>query len=528
MFRKFKAVTAVIAILAMLSGCVSDKKTPQESTDPNGPITFDWYVNESWFNVKWGQDSTSKYITEKTGVSLNLITPAGNANEKLTTMIASRDFPDFISLGQWEESYIQLRDGGFALPLNKLADQYDTTFYDNTYKSTLDWYTHTDGNVYGYPNCNMPLEAKDEMEMDSLQTFLVRKDIYEALGEPNMRTPEGFLDALQRAKEMFPTENGQPLIPLMSYPFDNDGCDGFEGYLANFLAIPQEKDGVYLESLRLRDPEYIRWLKTLRKANEMGLISKDIFIDQTTQLNEKVAQGRYFAILITRNGLSVSLPSLYENSPEKTYIAVDGPANSQMDDPVLTPSGISGWHVSLITVKNKNPERAIKFMSYWLSEEGQKDFFMGDPAVTREVVDGVEKIKDDVYELRDTDETEFIKKYGCRDTIFMLLDNIKTAQWTRPLEEPFKQMRDWTLGKVVSKPEVDNVNPPADSPEGLALAKRGEKWGVLLPKLILAKSDEEFDTLITAFWAEEDELHKIYLPYVQARYAEGKRKLGFE
>ena len=45
-------------------------------------------------------------------------------------------------------------------------------------------------------------------------TFLVRKDMYEALGKPDMTTPEGFLGALRAAKAKFGTVNGQPLIPV--------------------------------------------------------------------------------------------------------------------------------------------------------------------------------------------------------------------------------------------------------------------------------------------------------------------------
>src|SRR4029453_15649066 len=62
------------------------------------PITFDWYINFSWFPNKWGVDSTSKYITEKTGVNVNFIVPAGNEAEKMNTMIASGSLPDFITL----------------------------------------------------------------------------------------------------------------------------------------------------------------------------------------------------------------------------------------------------------------------------------------------------------------------------------------------------------------------------------------------------------------------------------------------
>ncbi|HLU23665.1 MAG TPA: ABC transporter substrate-binding protein, partial [Bacillaceae bacterium] len=76
----------VVSIIgALLVACTSKKdsdsvinqKPQTELTEDEpgwkedtSPITFDWYINFSWFASKWGNDATSKYITEKTGVSL--------------------------------------------------------------------------------------------------------------------------------------------------------------------------------------------------------------------------------------------------------------------------------------------------------------------------------------------------------------------------------------------------------------------------------------------------------------------------
>ena len=48
----------------------------------------------------------------------------------------------------------------------------------------------------------------------SNQVYMVRKDMYEALGKPDMTTPEGFVNTLVAAKEKFPDVDGSPLIPL--------------------------------------------------------------------------------------------------------------------------------------------------------------------------------------------------------------------------------------------------------------------------------------------------------------------------
>ncbi|MFD2877347.1 hypothetical protein ACFTAO_17130 [Paenibacillus rhizoplanae] len=48
------------------------------------------------------------------------------------------------------------------------------------------------------------------------QTFLVRKDLYEEMGEPDLSTPEGFLGALQLLKDKYPEYKGQPISPFFS------------------------------------------------------------------------------------------------------------------------------------------------------------------------------------------------------------------------------------------------------------------------------------------------------------------------
>jgi putative aldouronate transport system substrate-binding protein len=90
------------------------------------PITFDWYLNFSWFPNKWGVDPTSQYITKKTGVNINFIVPAGNENEKLNTMIASGKLPDFITLGWYEDGVKKMIEGGMVLPLNWQTRHEDT------------------------------------------------------------------------------------------------------------------------------------------------------------------------------------------------------------------------------------------------------------------------------------------------------------------------------------------------------------------------------------------------------------------
>ncbi|XEC95402.1 extracellular solute-binding protein [Paenibacillus tarimensis] len=513
--------------------------TPAKADDERGwandtsPVTFDWYLNFAWFPNKWGVDPTSQYVTKKTGVNINFIVPAGNENEKLNAMIASNDLPDFITLGWWEDGVKTLVEGGLVLPLNELAEQYDPYFFKVADPAKLSWYTQDDGNVYGYPNASSSPKDFEKYGSNyaSNQTFVVRKDMYEAIGSPDMRTPEGFLNALKLAKEKFPEVNGQPLIPIGFHEFGPDGNYSFidalqdSSYLANFLAIQREKDGRLYD--RTTDPEFIRWLKVFRQANEAGLMSKDVFIDKRPQMEEKIAQGRYFAMLYQRTDFAAQQNVLYADDPNSVYIAVDGPSNEALDPPTLAGPGISGWTVTLISKNVKDKERAIKFLSYLISEEGQKDLYLGEKGVSYDTIDGKDQFLPEALNLMNTDRSAFDKQYGSSNTFWMLMDTNMSLQWAPPSVEPFKQMEDWTKGKTVSFSQFDLINPPATSKEGINAGKISREWGKTLPKLLLSKSEAEFDAILDDYLKFREKNGYAELEaYRQQKYEENVKKLA--
>ncbi|GGO01079.1 ABC transporter substrate-binding protein [Saccharibacillus kuerlensis] len=490
------------------------------------PITFDWYMNFSWFGAKWGEDLTSQYITDKTGVSVNFIVPPGNENEKLNTLIASGDLPDFITIDVSNDAVQKMIEGKLVLPLNELADQYDPYFYKTADPAKLAWMKKEDGNVYGFPNASSSSEdfKKYGENFTSAQTFLVRKDMYEAIGSPDMRTPEGFLGALQAAKEKFPEVNGQPLIPLGLQEFTDIGNNALGDHLMNFLALPREQDGEIYD--RTRDPEYIKWLKTFAEANRQGLLSKDIFIDKRPQMEEKIAQGRYFAMMYQRTDMSAQNASLYQQDPNSVYIAVDGPSNTNMDQPTLSGPGIGGWTLTMISKNVKDKARAVQFLTYLISEEGQKDTSLGQKGITYDTIDGKDQLLPEVIDLMNKDGGAAGKKYGVSYQYWMLMDTNMRMQWDAPSVEPGKQLEDWTKGKTVDFSLYEGINPTGTSEEGIVSNKINQEWGRVLPKLLFTKSDAEFDDMFNKYlqFRESAGYNKI-IAYQNAKLQKNKEKL---
>jgi putative aldouronate transport system substrate-binding protein len=491
------------------------------------PVTLDWYVNYSWYVTRWGGNLVSDTITQETGVSVNFITPLGSEEEKLESLIVSGTLPDVITLGYWEPQISEMVDQGMVYALNELADEYDPYFYEVCDPDVVNWYTKEDGNIYGYPNSSYTPENLLEYDnIPSNQTFLVRKDIYEAIGSPDMTTPEGFYNAVVAAAQMFPEVDGQPLIPIGAHAFDEDGCDSFDLYLQNFLAVPYEKDGEFYD--RNTDPEYLTWLKMFRKLGEEGYLATDIFVDSRTQMSEKLAQGRYFCMIYQWTDMADQEKILYENNPDSIYIAVDGPKNSNGDDPVLSSSGITGWTVTLISKNCAYPERAIAFIDYLMSEHGQKLTYLGVEGVTFDMVDGQAVLRDDVKELLYSDRLEYDRLYGADNAYWMMQNNVMQMQWGVEREEPLKQLAEWTYPYTHYLGQYE-ILPPDSVVLADEMKQLDQLWSKTLKELLLASSDEEFDRILADYLTERENLgYEEVHQEMTRQITENKQRLGIE
>ena len=510
---------------AVVGTTTETEETPAWQTYADEPVTLDWYVNYSWFALPWGENLVTKTITEETGVNINFITPNGTETEKLNALIASNSLPDLITIGWWEPQVTEMIADGKVYALNELADQYDTYFWQVSNEDTVRWYTQDDGNIYEYPNSSVtPQDVESGGIAQSNQTFLVRKDIYEAIGSPDMTTPEGFCDAVKKAVELFPTVDGAPLIPIGAHVFDDSGNVSFDKYLMNMLAVPWEKDGKLYD--RYTDPEYIRWLKVFRELGEEGYLSNDIFVDTRTQMEEKLAGGRYFCMIYQYTDILSQQKELYAKDPDKIYLAIDGPKDTAQDDPLRPTTNINGWTVTMISKQCEHPERAIAFLDYLMSEHGQKMIYLGVEGEMYDVVDGAPVIKPEIKELLDTDREEYDRLYGADDAYWMLQNNMMQSQWKQEDSPATAQLVEWSKKYVVYNGQYD-VSLPIASKEGIEDEKITKLWSQTLPRLLLASSDEAFDEILKEFTEKRESMGYQEVMDKKTEYMQdAKEKLG--
>ena len=287
----------------------------------------------------------------------------------------------------------------------------------------------------------------------------------------------------------------------MQSEFGDTGCTQLQGYLAHFLAIPPEKDGKFVNAdLGLTDdPEYLRWMKALRQAHSEGLIATDMFVDKRSQIEEKAAQGRYFCMLYQNWDMQAAQHALYARDPNSIYIAVDGPKNSKGDDPTLAGGGIAGWTITLISKNCKDKARAIQFLSYLISEEGQMDTNFGVPNKTYVMKNGIPELTPEMKQLDSTDKNKQETDVGIMYTYWMLMDTAWQAQWGTEYAPSLGQPQLWTRPYVHSFAAYDGLTLPVGSEEQLIYEDIQRRWGKVLPQLIRAKTEAEFDSIVAQF-----------------------------
>lgn len=491
-------------LLLTVSGCIKNTVKTDEGSKKKTPTTFNWYVNFSWYSSDWGNDLVSQKITEDTNVSVKFLHPSGNESEKLSALMNSDSLPDLITLGWWEPQVDEMIEKGMVYALNKLADEYDPVFWRATDRDAVEWFTRDDGNIYCYPNSfYTPKDLEQYQNISSNETFLVRKDIYEAIGSPDMSTPEGFSKAIKKAAQLYPEVDGKPLIPIGAHTFDSTGCVSFDKYLHNFLSIPYEVDGKIYD--RYTDPEYIRWLKAFRQLETEGYLAPDIFIDTRTQMEEKILDGRYFCMLYQYTDILNLQKMLASEDPDKIYMAVDGPSNSRGDDPRLPVMGINGWTVTFISKSCKDPEKAIQFIDYLLSEEGQMVIYLGVEGETYDIKDGQPVVKEKVQSLLNTNREAYDKQYGADYKYWMFQNLVMQSKYPQKSPDYVSQLKEWGYPYAVYGGQYDVIL-SEHSEEAKAEERMIKLWGKVLPTLLLAESEEQFEERLAAYIAGREKL----------------------
>ncbi|MEQ6137971.1 sugar ABC transporter substrate-binding protein [Bifidobacterium breve] len=521
-FTKMVAVAGAASML-VLAGCggSSSAKTDDATAnlpDPSYEVSADtpawkldktkdtkltWYVNADWWNKSWGEDLVTKQIKEDLNLDVEFIT---GDNTKLNTFFASGDMPDLITIFD-SSSQVAQTANKWALPLQDLAKKYDPYFTKVAQKQTLDWYKLKDGKTYGYPSYSNTSQDYEDGTIPPTDAFIIRKDVLDAIGDVDFKTPEGFVSAMKTIKEKFPD-----LVPFGFNSFDASNSS-LDATLQNMLGVPIIKDGKFYE--RNLDEDYVTWLKALRQVHQDGNISDDSFADDEETLKEKVSSGKYATMLLQAfHQKGTELQTWMSSNPGKEYVAVDAMESTEGNEPTLSQAGLSGWTITYISKKTKNPAKAMQLYTYLLDDPGQYlvNFGIEGKTYTKNS-DGTVSWTDEANEVRANEPEKFQKEWRIGEFVLFSHDRYKALNKDSYVQA-IRQMQDWGRDYLKPQFEIENISPDANTPQSRSLSAINTNWSTTLVSMIRAESEKKFDELRTTYEKFEkdngiDQINKI-------------------
>lgn len=498
-----------------------DAATPAWELDTKEEITeLTWYVNADWWNDSWGEDTVTKQMEEDLNVKINFIK---GDDTNLNMMFSSEDVADIVTIFD-SNSQVAKEADTWAYSLNELAEQYDPHWNEVAAEDTLNWFQLENGETYGYPNYSNTADDYESGMIPSNTNFLIRKDVYEAIGEPDFGTREEFVAAMEMIDQEFPE-----LVPF-GFNALGDGVGSLGDVFQDFLGVDLvDADGNFKN--RNLDEEYLGWLRTFREVHEAGNISDDSFADDGTAFEEKLKSGQYATVMGSGTAqMSGFLQSWMAANPGSEYIAIDGPQHSEGNAPKLNQSGITGWMINYISKDTVDPAKAIQIFTYLQSDYGGTltNFGVEDETFVYDT-DGRIELLPAIQEVKDNDADRYKIEYRLSEFIFFGHDKYQ-AMASESLQTPaLIQPRAWGEGLLYPHFILENIDPSPGTQEARNLSAINTNWNTTLVSLIRSASDEDFDKVLAdyeAFLADTgwDAIVEIR----NEKIATNKEKLGLE
>ena len=506
----------------------------QQAAAAPAVVEVDWYVNLTWWTYAgaWGSDMFSRLIEDEYGLKLNFIVPAQEGGAQINTMIAGGELPDLLTLESWLEYRRRMAQAGLLYAYDDLIDRFDPSFRNIIKTDIFNWYQESDGKTYGLPNFAY---STDDLEpgrrLPTNAGFVLRTDLYDAIGRPNIDTADRFLDALERVKALG-TYEGRPIVPLQLYEFTDTGNTSVF-WLSQYFGTPfEDRNGNLLHEPS--QEQYFQVIKFLNEAYRRGLLSPEAFTDTREQINQKVASGRSFALLTAPQDFQTHFRALYESDNNATFEGFVV-RNYNGEDPQISDIAGFGWLTTSVAADAKVPDRIVKLIHFLYSDKGQETVYFGFEGETFNYLpDG--RIEYTPKWLGMTPQ-ERNAAYGLGFNMFMnhlwSIDKrpLPAQRWNFGMfnEYEWKSVADEYSYDGKSRAfRADPDDPRADRIQTLG-APMGLYWGRQLPRMITAPSE----SAARAIWEESlAELRKMGLDEIMAynneNFRRAKQTLGYE
>jgi putative aldouronate transport system substrate-binding protein len=489
MFRTSLKVIFLTTVCGTLlfSGCSKQGSGSGASANTGGIVELTMFLDFSWlpdsFTV-WEQGRVTKEVMEKTGVKLNITRAKTGDHEQLNLLLASDDLPDFIVTDSFSPIAGTLYESDAVADLMPLIKQYAPELIDIMGQEYWNFYKSDSGINNYYANCAFSPKSGEKYAAFGgwCQAFVARQDIWEALGEPDISTPEKLLQHLKDVKTKYPTIKPL-LVGAGSLEIASSAGGGISHWRTDFgiETYYEKSDGSITASYN--NPEYVNFITWLNELYRLGFITREELAGTDDSLNAMKEQGNIY--LLTASDTFFKYPPA--GNPDVMYVAVP-----PMEKFYGTQQTGIAWCSTFISKKCKNPEAAIKLVSYLASNEGDRLAQWGQEGVDYEFNANGAPVATAWYnEINATPNNSYAIERG---TILFSM-NWADHEWVTlniGEEEPFwHRARALYQDHFYGRLNFLSLNPTGSITESIVFQQCNDYFQETLPKIIMAGSRNE-------------------------------------
>ena len=280
----------------------TDTKTDTPATEKE-ELTIEIYdkaanyqgMQEGWF---------AQVVKERFNIKLNIIAPQVAGDAIYQTRVSTGNLGDIVILDQNE--FTDCLSQGL---IREITNEYKNSTYLKQYDNQIMTFNNgipgnTDGKVYGFPTEMTNTSPTDRSEDTIYSSPMLRWDLYQELGAPEIKDLQGLLDVLKQMKDKHPTtEAGDPCYPFVLWG-DWDNNDNMLG-IANVVQLTTwygdkiketailQKDGTFTP-VTDKNGTYYKMLKFLNDAYQMGLVDPDSATQDWNNVWAKMCNGQMY------------------------------------------------------------------------------------------------------------------------------------------------------------------------------------------------------------------------------------------
>jgi putative aldouronate transport system substrate-binding protein len=337
---------------------------PAQSVKPKDPTAIRIMANFSVADPYPTDKAFVEAAEKKTNTKVTFeVPPSSGYKEKLQLMLASGNYPDLVFFpAENDETYLKAVKDGIVIPINKYLDKAPNLTkysYPNSWDALK---VNRDQNIYGIPRTTI----------SRVDGYLVRKDWLDNLGiklpDNNEVTIDEFTDILRKFTFNDPDKNGKNdtygyaanvntvkvLNPVLTYPLGSMGW--------------QDSAGKYKYMDAQYDTSYKKVLEYTQQLYKEGVLDPDSAVNTVAASIDRFNRGLTGVRTEFAGYISTSETTLKKNFPNAslTYIFVKNEQGK-----VLGPGyGTGMFGLWAVTSSAKNPQDAVNFLDYMLSDEG--------------------------------------------------------------------------------------------------------------------------------------------------------------